>query len=43
MHGIVGDIYHQNITRNETANVITGVNNATAKYAMGPTPLLFEA
>lgn len=43
MHGIVGDIYHQNVTRNETANAMVGIANATERYRPGPTPLLLEA
>ena len=43
MHGVVGDIYHQNVTRNETTNALIGIANATSKYEPGAERLLFKA
>ncbi|KAL6713494.1 hypothetical protein ACLMJK_008959 [Lecanora helva] len=41
MHSVVGDIYHRNITRNETANAAFGIVNATAKYGQRPPSFRF--
>ena len=42
MNGVVGDIYHKNVTRNETANAVLGIRNATEKYAPAARPVLLR-
>ncbi len=43
MHGVVGDVLHQDLTRKATANAMFGIVNATGKYAPGQAASLAEA